>query len=74
MELTRFQKALIVSALANALKEFEIDTNLKPSEGMKIMSLIVEEVEHLSGGEQNAFAAKEYQDAIRKVYDSMVNE
>ena len=74
MELTRLEKALIVSALVDFMKNNDIDIDLKPSETMKVLSAVVEEVEHLTEKEQEKVGTQAYQNAARKVYDELVNE
>lgn len=74
MELTKLQKALTVSVLVDFMKGNEIDIDFKPSEAMKVMSVVIEEVEHLSGKEQDEVGKQAYQDAVRKIYDSLAGE
>lgn len=74
MELTRLEKTLILSAMVHLMQQNKLDVNLKPSEGMKIGAIMVEEVENLPEKEQEEVTVKAYQDAVRKIYDSLAGD
>lgn len=74
MELTKFEKALALSAMVTFMKQNGFESGLKPSEGLKVAALITEEAEELPEKRQEIEAFEAYQGVIRKIYDELMNE
>lgn len=74
VELTKLEKLFAICGLLHQMQEQEIESDLKPSEGMKVMTEIVKEVEHLPEAEQEELAKQAYVQAVRNLYNSVFNE
>ena len=74
MELTRLQKAYVITALMVAMKQADVKPDLKLSEAADVLKVLSEETEMIAEGQLNEVVIENYQDALRKVYESMVTE